>query len=81
MYIYISSRRCFDEQTEEHNRKCMEKINEKFDLDPDSPLRTYYRINPDLQAPDYNVNVSCHELERKTLTKYRTGCFFDTHGS
>ena len=71
---YISPQRCFDEQTEEHNRKCKEKINQKFDVDPDSPLGTYYRINPNLQAPDYNVNISCHELERKTLTRYRSGC-------
>ena len=71
---YITPQRCYDEQTNEHQIKCTEKIKEKFDADPDSPLGTYNSINPDLRAPDHNFNVSCHELDRKILTKYRTGC-------
>ena len=47
---------------------------EKFESDPDSHLGTYYQINPECQVPEFTINISCNEYDRKTLSRYRTGC-------
>ena len=71
---YFTPQQCFDVQIEEHKRKCTEKLVEKFNTDPDSPLGTYYQINPEFKVPEFTYNLSCSELDRKTLSRYRTGC-------
>ena len=39
-------------------------------------LGTYKRINPTLQQPSFYRNICCHELDRKTITRYRVGCHY-----
>ena len=72
--IYVTPQQCFDVQIVEHKRKCTEKLIEKFETDPNSPLGTYYQINPECQVPEFALNISCSEFDRKTLSRYRTGC-------
>ncbi len=71
---FISPQRCFDQHVDEHKQQIEQKIRQKFDSDPDSILGTYHRVNPDLQVPEFNNNIACHEVDRKTITRYRTGC-------
>ena len=71
--IFVSPQGCFDHHVEEHKQLIEQKIRQKFASDPDSILGTYHRINPDLIVPEFNNNTICHELDRKVITKYRTG--------
>ena len=65
---------CYNYYVQEHEESLHSKIQQKFNDDPDSALGTYYRVNPDLQTPVFNNSIACHELDRKTITRYRTGC-------
>ena len=71
---FLSPERCFDHHVNEHKQQVRQKVQQKFESDPDSLLGTYCRVNPELQEPAFNKNVSCHEIDRKVITRYRTGC-------
>ena len=71
---FTSPQQWFDQHINEQKQQTELKIHEKFESDPDSILGTYLRVNPDLKVPEFNNNISCHELDRKTITRYRTGC-------
>ena len=71
---YLTPQQCFDVQVVDHKRKCTEKLMEKFETDPDSPLGTYYQINTECQFPEFTINIFCNEFDRKILSRYRTGC-------
>ncbi len=71
---FTSPQKCFDHHVDEHKQQIESKIREKFDSDPGSILGTYHRVNPNLQAPEFNENIICHESDRKIISRYRTGC-------
>ena len=56
-----------------HERQARIKLQEKSDLDMDSTLGTYMRINPTLQSPVFYQDISCHEGDRTIITRYRVG--------
>ena len=65
---------CYIHHANEHKQQIEQKVLEKFNADPDSILGTYYRVNPELNSPELNLNTSCNEMDRKIITRYRTGC-------
>ena len=71
---FVTPERCFDQHIEEHRQQIELKIQQKFDSDIDSILGTYKRVNPELQEPQFNRDVCCHEIDRKIISRYRTGC-------
>lgn len=71
--MFTSPQECYNQLIDEQKQQIELKILEKFNADPDSILGTYHRVNPDLMTPDYNDNA-CFELDRKVITRYRTGC-------
>ena len=52
---------CYIHHANEHKQQIEQKVLEKFNADPDSILGTYYRVNPELNSPDLNLNTSCNE--------------------
>ena len=48
-------------------------IEAKHNIDADSILGTYKRINPTLQSPLFYKDIKCQEFDRITITKYRVG--------
>ena len=71
---FASPQECFEHHLNEHKQQIELKIHQKFTADPDSILGTYHRVNPNLEVPEYNVKIVCHESDRRTITRYRTGC-------
>ena len=71
---FASPQECFEHHLNEHKQQIEQKIHQKFTADPDSILGTYHRVNPNLEVPEYNVKIVCHESDRRTITRYRTGC-------
>jgi hypothetical protein len=67
---------CFNHHAQIQKTNSELKIQHKFETDPDSILGTYKRINPTLQQPAFYRNICCHELDRKTITRYRVGCHY-----
>ena len=65
---------CYNHHVNEHKQQIEQKVLEKFNVDPDSILGTYHRVNPELNSPELNQNTSCNEMDRKIITRYRTGC-------
>ena len=59
---------------EEDVEKMKSKIRMKHDLDSDSILGTYLRVNHNLEFPKLYQWISSNEYDRKIITKYRTGC-------
>ena len=72
--MFNTPKECYDHYVQEYEENLRSKIHQKFNADPDSALGTYCRVNPDLKTPTFNKNVACHELDRKIITRYRTGC-------
>ena len=72
--MFTSPHDCYGHFVDEQKQQMELKIRQKFDADPDSILGTYHRVNPDLLVPDYNKEIGCFELDRKIVTRYRTGC-------
>ena len=71
--MFATPLECYEHFADQHKHQMEQKIREKYNADPDSILGTYHRVNPDLLVPDYNNNIACFELDRKIITKYRTG--------
>ena len=65
--------KCFKHYQDIQKREAKEKILQKLSDDPDSILGTYARINPELQSPAFYKEVSCHEVDRTIITRYRVG--------
>ena len=72
--MFDTPQKCYDHYVQEFKEQVQLKIRQKFNNDPDSALGTYYRVNPRLQTPIFNHSIVCHELDRKIITRYRTGC-------
>ena len=51
---------------------CKSKMIAKYNLDPDSKLGTYYRVNPNLTSNVQNPQPVM-EFERELVTRFRTG--------
>ena len=73
---FNTPRHCFNHYAQIQKTESELKIQNKFESDPDSILGTYKRINPTLQQPSFYRNICCHELDRKTITRYRVGCHY-----
>ena len=65
---------CYDTFVGEHRLQIQTTVRQKFESDSGSILGTYCRVNPELCAPEFNNNIICNEIDRKTITRYRTGC-------
>ena len=64
---------CYRFHVKLHETQLRTKIQQKYDSDEDSILGTYMRINPTLQSPKLYRDISCHENDRRIITKYRVG--------
>ena len=64
---------CYNYYLTEHQTGTRAKIQAKYDLDNNSILGTYLRINPRLQSPKLYREMNCNEHDRKIITRYRTG--------
>ena len=67
---YKTPTNCQLEIEREYKRKCSRKISDAATQDTNSKLGAYYEINPDCDNIQYD---KLHELERITITRYRTG--------
>ena len=70
---FLTPEACFQFYVNQHKNKISAKIQIKYDNDVDSTLGTYKRINPTLVQPLLLRNICCHEIDRKIITRYRTG--------
>ena len=70
---YRTPLECEKQIKEEYVRNFTNKIHEASVIDPNSKLGAYYLVNPECNT-DYKVNYqNLHELERITMTRFRTG--------
>ena len=67
---YKTPTNCQLEIEREYKRKWSRKISDAATQDTNSKLGAYYEINPDCDNIQYD---KLHELERITITRYRTG--------
>ena len=64
---------CYRHYLNEHETNSRAKTQAKYDVDNDSILGTYLRINPNLKSPQFYRETICNEHDRKIITRYRTG--------
>ena len=65
---------CFKFHAENFETQMRQKIQDKYDHDANSILGTYFRVNQTLTSPTFYSHISCNEVDRITITKYRVGC-------
>ena len=70
---FTTPHECYKFHDEKYKMEAHEKMQQKFESDSDSILGTYKRINPNMTSPNFYKIVSCNELDRTMITRYRVG--------
>ena len=73
---FTTPEQCYNHHAQLQRTQNEMKIQQKFEADADSILGTYKRVNPQLESPAFYKSVGCHEIDRKTITRYRVGCHY-----
>ena len=70
---YRTPLECEKEIKQEYERNLSNKIREASVMDTNSKLGAYYQVNPECNTNHKSNYQNLHELERITITRFRTG--------